>query len=111
MCGGGTSGWAAVATTAAIGSALTIVFFTIPELARGEALLAERKTTFFGGDQADRVVEDAGRGLDGAGASSATTATSTSTSTSCTTTPHPRLTGPEAALTVMIVGQRHGERS
>src|SRR6266540_2100331 len=40
----------AIATTAAVGSALTIVAFTVPELARGEALLVDRKTTFFGGD-------------------------------------------------------------
>jgi hypothetical protein len=53
-------GWSGVAVTAAIGSALTIVFFTIPELARGEALLADRKTTFFNADRETPVAEEDG---------------------------------------------------
>jgi hypothetical protein len=101
--GGGGTRWSAVATTAAIGSALTIVFFTIPEVARGDALLADRETTFFGGDRPDRA-EDAG--------------TSTEPeppppppppSPSPPPPPPPPPTGPEVALTVMIVGKGMGK--
>jgi len=38
-----------VIATAALSSIVAVGVFTVPELARGEALLADRSTTFFGG--------------------------------------------------------------
>ena len=47
--------WHSVLATAALSVVLTVALFTVPELARGKAILADRGTTFF---DADRETED-----------------------------------------------------
>ena len=49
-------GWQAVTTTALVSAALTVAFFTVSELGRGSAILAARKTTFFGDAHAQKIV-------------------------------------------------------